>query len=63
VPLYHPRQHDWHEHFAWNEDFTKLLGLTAIGRATIEKLQLNREGVMNLRHALGSIGKHPPSLE
>lgn len=62
VALYHPRQHLWAEHFAWNEDFTQLLGLTPIGRSTIERLQLNRIGVMNLRQLLHSVGRHPPNL-
>ncbi|MCB0521729.1 MAG: HNH endonuclease [Saprospiraceae bacterium] len=22
VPLFHPRQHDWNEHFQWSEDFS-----------------------------------------
>lgn len=58
--LFHPREHTWNEHFAWNEDFTLVIGLTPIGRATVEKLQLNREGVVNLRRALSAIGAHPP---
>lgn len=60
VPLYHPRQHRWNEHFAWNEDFTIILGRTPIGRATVERLQLNRPGVVNLRRVLYSAGRHPP---
>ena len=60
APLFHPRQHRRHEHFDWNDDFLELLGLTAIGRATISALQLNRVGVVNLRMALVSMGKHPP---
>lgn len=36
VPLYHPRRDNWHEHFTWNSDQTRLLGLTPTGRATIE---------------------------
>ncbi len=28
VALYHPRQHDWLEHFTWNDDFTLILGVT-----------------------------------
>lgn len=60
VSLYHPRQQRWNDHFAWNDDFRLMLGLTPTGRATIEKLQLNREGVVNLRRVLHSIGKHPP---
>lgn len=60
VPLYHPRQDNWREHFTWNEDCTRLLGLTPIGRATIAKLDLNRPGVRNLRRVLRDIGEHPP---
>jgi hypothetical protein len=60
VPLYHPRRDTWREHFAWNEDCTRLLGLTPIGRATIAKLELNRLGVVNLRRVLRGIGEHPP---
>lgn len=52
VVLYHPRQDKWSEHFAWHEDFTLLIGLTPTGRATIEKLEINRTGVVNLRRLL-----------
>jgi hypothetical protein len=48
APLYHPRQQRWSEHFAWNEDCTLVIGLTPTGRATVEKLDLNRAGLMNL---------------
>lgn len=60
VTLYHPRQHRWQEHFVWSEDFSLILGLTAMGRATVAKLALNRAGVVNLRTALRRIDKHPP---
>jgi hypothetical protein len=60
VPLYHPRQERWEDHFEWSEDFTRVVGLTAIGRATIEKLQLTRPELMRLRYALYLVGKHPP---
>jgi hypothetical protein len=60
VPLYHPRQQRWSEHFAWREEFALVLGLTATGRATVEKLQLNRECVVNLRRALRAYERHPP---
>jgi len=59
APLFHPRQAHWHDHFAWNEDFTLLLGLTPTGRATIEKLQLNRLSLINLRRILHHAGIHP----
>jgi hypothetical protein len=60
APLFHPRRDTWHAHFIWNEDCTLIVGLTSTGRATIATLQLNREGVVNLRRVLVSTGKHPP---
>lgn len=60
VPLYHPRRDNWHEHFEWNHDYTLLIGLTPTGRATVEALDLNREGVVNLRQVMSLAGKHPP---
>ena len=62
VPLFNPREQAWNKHFAWNADCQEMIGLTATGRATIEKLQLNRSGLVNLREVLRSAGKHPPSL-
>lgn len=61
VPLFHPRHHDWHEHFAWSDDYTMMIGLTPIGRATIVALDLNRKGVVNQRKLLLLIRKHPPT--
>ncbi|WNZ24154.1 mitochondrial large ribosomal subunit protein uL30m [Leptolyngbya sp. NK1-12] len=34
----------WSEHFAWSEDTTLIIGLTPIGRATVQTLRLNRAG-------------------
>ena len=59
VLLFQPRRAGWSDHFAWNEDFTLLVGLTPTGRATIDKLQLNRGGLVNLRHVLTRAGAHP----
>jgi hypothetical protein len=60
VPLYHPRQHQWESHFAWSDDYTLIVGLTPTGRATVDLLLLNREGVVNLRRLLYLHGAHPP---
>ncbi len=60
VPLFHPRRQQWHEHFEWNDDYTLVVGLTPIGRATVEALQMNRPGVVNLRRLLHAAGLHPP---
>ena len=62
TPLYHPRQHQWAEHFQWSEDLLTLVGKTLTGRATIEHLQLNRAGVVNLRRVLLLAGEHPPTV-
>ena len=59
--LYNPRIHLWNEHFIWDEEFTIVVGRTAIGRATVERLYLNREGVVNLRQMLRRFDRHPPS--
>lgn len=60
VALFHPRRQRWSEHFSWNDDFTQMIGKTPCGRATIEALQLNRGGVVNLRRLLTSAKLHPP---
>ena len=62
-PIYHPRHHRWRDHFRWSEDFLSILGTSAIGRATVERLQLNREEVVNLREVLTMLGKHPPDFD
>ena len=62
VPLYNPRRQRWQEHFCWSEDYTQILGLTSTGRATVETLQMNRIGLVNIRQVLYLIGKHPPQL-
>lgn len=60
IPLYNPRKDVWEKHFAWNEDFSEIVGLTAKGRATVRLLKLNREEVINLRKILRLFGEHPP---
>lgn len=61
VALFHPRQQHWSNHFGWSVDYLTLIGLTAIGRATVEALKLNRPGVINLRRLLVLAGLHPPN--
>ncbi|MCF8282234.1 MAG: HNH endonuclease [Bacteroidales bacterium] len=58
-PLFNPRADKWDSHFAWSEDFAFLVGLTPTGRATIERLRMNRPGLVNLRKALLSYDAHP----
>jgi len=61
VPLFHPRQHQWTNHFRWADSYTQIVGITPTGRATVGALQLNREGLINLRQILFAAGLHPPA--
>ena len=63
APLYHPRKDAWEQHFRWSDDFLYLIGLTATGRATIDLLDLNRLGVVNLRLVLRAQNLHPPKMK
>jgi HNH endonuclease len=60
TPLFNPRTMIWHEHFIWDEIGTSIIGITPIGRATVEVLKLNRPQLLNLRRALIAIDEHPP---
>jgi hypothetical protein len=60
VSLFHPREDVWAAHFEWSNDFSRIIGKTPSGRATIAALRMNRPSLVNLRMALLSIGKHPP---
>ena len=50
----------WDDHFAWSDDYSEIVPLSAVGRVTVAELCLNRMGVCNLRRILYSMGEHPP---
>ena len=50
APLFHPRNEDWDEHFVWRGSVIE--GLTEIGRATVELLQMNAWRRRKLRSEL-----------
>lgn len=60
--LFHPRQDRWNEHFAWNESGSVLIGLSPVGRVTIDCLQMNRPAIVDLRGYWSALGLHPPQL-
>lgn len=60
VPLFNPRQDEWANNFEWSADYLSMIGITAVGRATVETLQLNREELINLRTITKLTGEHPP---
>ena len=52
VFLFNPRQQLWSEHFIWTADGLKIVGITPLGRATCDRLDLNDD-----RHNEGAIIK------
>lgn len=48
--LFHPRQDRWNEHFRWKGPI--LIGLTPIGRATVQVLDINAPDFVLLRASL-----------
>ncbi len=61
VRLYHPRRDCWPDHFAWSNDRCEVIPLTAIGRATLKRLNLNRPEAIEHRRILKDHGRHPPT--
>ncbi|MFZ4663378.1 MAG: HNH endonuclease [Caldilineaceae bacterium] len=62
ITLFHPRQQRWQEHFAWNADGTRILGITPCGRVTVEVLKLNNPLITVARSVWVNAGLHPPKL-
>lgn len=61
LPLFNPRRQSWPVHFTWSEDGTKIVGLTATGRATVVALRLNNEEIVGARWLWVQAGWHPPA--
>jgi hypothetical protein len=55
VPLFHPRQHSWDEHFAWNVEGIEIIGLTPTGRATVVALNMNDPLIVECPRAVGRL--------
>ena len=60
VPLFHPRQQRWQDHFSWSADGTEIIGQTPTGRATVLALKLNNEHLTRARRRWVMAGWHPP---
>jgi HNH endonuclease len=59
VPLFDPRTQHWHEHFYWSENGVYIIGLTAIGRATVDTLKMNNAFIVPARRHWVEAGWHP----
>ncbi|MCL1493487.1 MAG: HNH endonuclease [Pseudanabaena sp. Salubria-1] len=65
VNLFHPRQQVWNHHFIWSNDGCRIIGITEVGRATVNRLDLNDEvrgegEIMRARKAWVKVDWHPP---
>ncbi len=56
--LFNPRGDVWLEHFEWSGP--ELVPLTAVGRALVSLLQLNRPILVSIRAEEQLLGRHPP---
>jgi hypothetical protein len=55
TPLYHPRQHNWDEHFEMIDG--EILGKTSVGRVTARILKFNATQRVDLRQELIESGE------
>jgi hypothetical protein len=59
VQLFHPILQRWSEHFGFNR--YQIEGLTTVGRATIDALNLNHSRRQRLREVEEAFGLFPPA--
>lgn len=59
VALFHPRLHRWDEHFSVEGSTGFLVGLTTTGRATIARLQMNRDSQVTARRQWMRLNIYP----
>jgi hypothetical protein len=60
APLFNPRRDAWDDHFRWSPTFTRIIGRTATGRATVQALRLNRPNLVRARRFWAKHDLHPP---
>lgn len=68
VPLFHPCQQKWYEHFIWTKDGIKIIGTTPTGRATSDRFDFNDErhdepSIQVARRFWVEAGWHPPQSD
>ncbi len=59
--LFNPRTQRWADHFRWSEEGIRIVGLSAIGRATVIALHLSDDpDALAVRSYWVLAGWHPP---
>ena len=59
APLFNPRRDSWDDHFRWSRMKYSVVAKTAIGRATIAALRLNRPALVRARRLWVRNRQHP----
>ena len=59
--LFNPRSQLWSDNFKWSDDGLEIIGLTPTGRATVNRLRMNRDAIMKSRQRWVQAGWHPPN--
>jgi hypothetical protein len=59
--LFNPRRDCWTDHFAWSPNGLRIEGRTAVGRAAVLALHLNRPTLLVARQTWVRFGLHPPT--
>jgi hypothetical protein len=63
VQLFNPRRQRWQNHVRWSDDYGHVVGITAVGRVTVETLAMNRPRLVHIRLLWTALGLHPPNAE
>ena len=58
VRLFNPRRDSWRLHFRW--DGVRAVGISPVGRATVDALKFNRFLAQTIRRQEARLGRHPP---
>jgi hypothetical protein len=58
-PLFHARRDHWKDHFDWDDAGLRILGLTAVGRATVTALNINNDVILDARRNWVRLGWQP----
>jgi hypothetical protein len=57
VALFNPRTQQWEEHFQWSVQHPfEIVGLSAYGRVTVARLQMNHPDLVSIRRLLAALG-------
>lgn len=61
--LFRPNQDRWSDHFQWDDSGQLLIGLTPIGRMTVDLLCMNRPQMQRVQRMWTVVGEHPMQTE